>query len=134
MGELNGQLALPLAHTILVVEDDVLIRFMIADDLMANGYRIIQAASADEALQVMQSSAHLDLILTDIRMPGSMDGLTLAAKARAQWPHLKIIVLSGDLPAVTSTIPADAFLPKPYCSSAVLIRVKQLLSSDNGAV
>jgi CheY-like chemotaxis protein len=134
MGEPNGRPALPPAHkTILVVEDDVLIRFMIADDLMASGYQIIQASTADEALKVMQSPAHLDLILTDIRMPGSMDGLALAARARAQCPHLKIIVLSGDLPPSSATIPADAFLPKPYVASAVLICVKQLLSSDNDA-
>jgi CheY-like chemotaxis protein len=134
MGEPNGRPALPPAHkTILVVEDDVLIRFMIADDLMASGYQIIQAATADEALKVLQSSAHLDLILTDIRMPGSMDGLALAARARAQWPHLKIIVLSGDLPAISATIPADAFIPKPYSASAVLICVKQLLGSDDEA-
>lgn len=133
MGAPYGQpLPMPAYRTILIVEDDVLIRLMIADDLMANGYQIIQAATADEAMEVLQSSARLDLVLTDIRMPGSMDGLALAAKVRAQWPDLKVVILSGDLPAMPSAIPAHAAMPKPYSSSAVLNCVQQLLSSHDG--
>lgn len=133
MGEPNGQPALPPAHkTILVVEDDVLIRFMIADDLMANGFHVVQAANADEALKILHSSVALDLVMTDIRMPGSLDGLALAGRVRLQWPHLKIIVLSGDLPTKPHAETADAFLPKPYNPSAVVTHIKQLLSGENG--
>jgi CheY-like chemotaxis protein len=133
MGEPNGQPVLSPAHkTILVVEDDVLIRFMIADDLMANGFNVIQAATADEALTVLYSAVSFDLVLTDIRMPGSLDGLAFAARIRAEQPHLKVVILSGDIPATPHVASlADAFLSKPYSPSAVLICVKQLLSSEN---
>lgn len=133
-GEPDGQPAQsPSRSTILVVEDDVLIRFMIADDLLAGGFEVIQAASADEALKVLCSSVAVDLLLTDIRMPGSLDGLELAARARVEWPGLRIVVLSGDLPAMPHvTALADAFLPKPYSPSAVLLCVQQLVSNGNG--
>jgi two-component system, response regulator PdtaR len=128
MGEPNGkQVPVPAPKAILVVEDDVLIRLAIADDLIAAGFHVIQAASADEALKVLRSIVGVDLVLTDIRMPGSFDGLGLAEQVRAGWPDLKIVVLSGDLPAVPPANLADAFLSKPYNLSAMLAVVKQLL-------
>jgi CheY-like chemotaxis protein len=133
MGEPNGRPASsPAQKTILVVEDNVLIRFAVADDLMAGGFLVIQAAHADEALEILHSSIHVDLVVTDIRMPGSIDGLALAARIRVLWPRLKIIVLSGDLPAMPQgAAVADVFLPKPYSASAVLTCIKQLVSSEN---
>ena len=128
VGEPNGkQVPAPVPKAILVVEDDVLIRLAVADDLMAAGFHVIQAANADEALKVLRSFVGVDLVLTDIHMPGSFDGLGLARQVRAGWPDLKIVVLSGDLPSVRPTDLADAFLSKPYNFSAILAVVKQLL-------
>jgi CheY-like chemotaxis protein len=133
MGEPNGAPRLMAApKTILAVEDDVLIRLAIADDLMAEGFRVIQAANADEALKVLQSTVDLDLVMTDIRMPGSLDGLELARQVRERWPMLKIVVLSADLPAQRPASLADAFLGKPYSISAVLTCINTLLSIENG--
>jgi two-component system, response regulator PdtaR len=117
------------AKTILVVEDDVLIRLSIADDLMAAGFVVVQAASADEALKILHKPIDLNLVMTDIRMPGSLDGLALAGRVRTAWPELKIVVLSGDLPAAPPLDVADAFLHKPYDPSAILAVLKQLLGA-----
>ncbi len=94
---------------------------------MSAGFHVIQAASADEALKILHSAVALDLVLTDIRMPGTLDGLALASRIRTGWPSLKIIVLSGDLPPVPPAELADAFLPKPYNTDTLITRIDQLL-------
>ena len=91
----------------------------------------MQAASGDEALTVLESSVELDLVLTDIRMPGSLDGLALAERLREHWPDLPIVMVSGDLPPVPPVGLADAFLPKPYSPAAVLACINRLLSPAN---
>lgn len=115
--------------SVLVVEDDVLLRLITADDLRAAGYNVVEASSADEAMTVLDSAVPVDLVLTDIRMPGSMDGLALAAIVRQRWPDLKIVVASGERPGQAALAVADAFLPKPYDSAAILARLKTLMGS-----
>ena len=112
---------------ILVVEDEVLIRLMIADILMRAGFQVVQAASADEALKVLHSSVDVSLVLTDIRMPGSANGLELARRIRADWPALKIVIVSSEDLEKTADLPADAFIGKPFHPPDVVGRVKQLL-------
>jgi CheY-like chemotaxis protein len=128
VAETNGKpLSAAAVKTILVVEDDVLIRLAVADDLMAAGFRVVQAANADEALKVLESKIDLDLVFTDIRMPGSLDGLALAARIRQHWSQLRIVVASGELLPALPVALADAFLPKPYSSSTILACINQLL-------
>lgn len=122
--ELMGASAL---RRILVVEDEVLIRLMIADILMRAGFQVVQAASADEALKVLHSSVDVSLVLTDIRMPGSANGLELARRIRADWPALKIVIVSSEDLEKTADLPADAFIGKPFHPPDVVGRVKQLL-------
>jgi CheY-like chemotaxis protein len=113
--------------TVLIVEDEVLLRLMIADELRSNGLSVVEAANADEALTVLQSSAPVDLLFTDVRMPGSMDGLALAALMRATQPELKIIVTSGQSPRSLPRDIADAFFDKPYNARTVVKRITALL-------
>ena len=120
--------AVPVAKAILVVEDDFLLRLVISDELAALGFRVIQAASADEALRVLEAGILIDLIVTDVRMPGTLDGLELARRVRLNWPRLKVIVVSGDLPSTPSDGSADLFFAKPYNSAYVCDAVKQLLA------
>ncbi len=80
---------------ILVVEDEVLIRMMMATELRAAGFAVLEAANADEALKVLRSSEPVDLMVTDIRMPGTMDGIRLAALVRGMWESIKIIIASA---------------------------------------
>ena len=119
----------PKIPTVLVVEDEVFVRLLIADELRSSGLSVIEAVNADEALTVLQSSAPVDLLFTDIRMPGSIDGLALAALVRTMHPELKIIIASGDSPVWPSRDIADAFFRKPYDTVRVVSQIKELLLS-----
>jgi CheY-like chemotaxis protein len=80
--------------SVLVVEDEARLRFNIVDFLDQAGYRTLEAANADEALVLLRAHA-VDTLYTDIDMPGSIDGLGLAAAVRARWPATRVIVTSG---------------------------------------
>ncbi len=118
------------APTVLVVEDEVLIRMTLAAMLRDEGFTVIEACDADEALAAL-AAASIDLLLTDVRMEGSMDGLDLAVQVRSTMPHLKIVVVSGHLAAVETRGVADAFVPKPYLAENVVERVKAILNGTN---
>ena len=80
---------------ILVVEDDPLIRFAIAEALRDLGASVVEAATADEAWQYLTGGEPVDVIFTDYRMPGSMTGAELAVRVRGQFPALEVVVTSG---------------------------------------
>ena len=105
------------------------IRLMIADELRSSGLSVVEAVNADEALTVLRSSAPVDLLFTDIRMPGSIDGLALAALVRTTHPELKIIIASSHWPVGPSRDIADAFFIKPYDTVMVVSQIKELLVS-----
>ncbi len=112
--------------TILIVEDEVLVRLMLGDALREQGYAVIEAAQADEAVTVLRSAAKIDIVLTDIRMPGSLDGLDLARIIRSEFPHLKVALASAySVPA--SELEAHAFIRKPYNLADVATRVRGLI-------
>lgn len=116
--------------TILVVEDEVLVRMMIADEVRQQGFRVIEAATADEALAVLRSAISVDLVLTDIQMPGSMDGLALAELVRSIWPGLKIIFATARSAHPSHMAAADAFFGKPYNPERVVQRIRDLLNVE----
>jgi two-component system, response regulator PdtaR len=116
--------------TILVVEDEVLIRFMTAEDLRVVGYTVLEAGNAAEALSVLKSREPVDLVLTDVRMPGSMDGVKLASTVRGLWPATKIVVLSAYPPQPPAPEIVDGFVSKPYEPRLFVARIKELLKSD----
>jgi DNA-binding response OmpR family regulator len=119
--------------TVLVVEDEILIRLMIADALRAQGISVIEASNGDEALRVLQSSLPVQLLLTDIRMPSALDGVALAHAARAVRPGLKLIVASSQPAEQEVAGLADAFFAKPFDLKGVVERVKSLLSEAHHA-
>jgi two-component system, response regulator PdtaR len=113
--------------TILIVEDDVLVRAMAADELREQGYSVVEAASADEALSVLHSNVGVDLLMTDVRMPGSLDGATLARTVRAEYPAMKVIVASGDRPDAGLADKFDGFFAKPYDVARLVRHIHALL-------
>jgi CheY-like chemotaxis protein len=113
------------------VEDEILQRLTIAEELRSAGFSVIEAADADEALTILNSSSAIDVLLTDVRMPGSMDGVGLSAIVRSNWPRLKIIVASAQAPAWPAPGLADAFIGKPYDPARVVRRVKELLANSD---
>jgi CheY-like chemotaxis protein len=85
-------------QTILVVEDELLIRFVLTDVLREAGYQVVEACDGEEGLAVLLSGQTIDLIVTDIRMPGTIDGMELARRSKALDPSRCVIVCSGHLP------------------------------------
>jgi DNA-binding response OmpR family regulator len=105
---------------ILVVEDETLISLMVEDALEDAGFSVLTAPNADDALVILERDT-VDVVFTDIDMPGSMDGLTLAANVRTRWPPVHIIIASGKRRPTPDELPSDAFFfPKPYCMDHVI--------------
>jgi len=105
---------------VLIVDDEPLIRMDLADMVRDAGYVALEAADADEAIKLLETHRTIRILVTDIEMPGSMDGLKLAAAVRERWPPVAIIVTSGRiLPATTELPTATAFLGKPYNSASM---------------
>lgn len=106
---------------VLVVEDESLVRLIAVDMLEDAGFPVLQAATADAAWAILERAEEVGVLFTDIDMPGSMDGLTLAARVRARWPHIRLVVTSGRVRPGTDALPdAGCFLPKPYGRSDLL--------------
>ncbi len=115
---------------VLVVDDEVLIRLIMADELRDAGYRVIEASSADEALALLTSGLSVDLLITDVRMPGTLDGLGLARAARQLRPELAIVVSSGHIRSEGGDLGGivDAYLPKPYLPVQLIELARGLLA------
>jgi len=117
--------------TILVVEDEVLVRMCIADGLRDAGYAVIEAANAHEAMDVLgHDSVDVTLVFSDIRMAGSIDGIGLARAIRATYPIIKILLTSSHLAELRPT-EHDGFIPKPYQTKEVIRHIKALTSEEN---
>jgi len=98
--------------TVLVVEDEFLVRQVLQIELEDAGYEVILADSADAAIAILEARSDIHLVFTDIDMPGSMDGLKLAACVRDRWPPIHIIITTGK--ARPREIPANALF-KALC-------------------
>jgi two-component system, response regulator PdtaR len=112
---------------VLVVEDEILIRVLIADELRAEGFSVIEAATADKALSYFQAGVHVDLLLSDIETPGALNGVDLIQRLRAKAPNLMTVLTSGHSPGVHE---ADAFVSKPYDVRQVVVLVATLLQKE----
>jgi CheY-like chemotaxis protein len=112
---------------VLIVEDDALLRMCAAEIVEEAGFAVIEAADADEAMALLESRSDIALLLTDIEMPGSMNGLKLAHTLRNRWPRIKILVVSGQLRPQLTELPADSrFLAKPYQTAALVEELRAL--------
>jgi two-component system, response regulator PdtaR len=115
-------------ETVLVVEDEALILFTIGDELRQAGYRVLEAQDAEEAILLLEAHSEIRVVFTDVDMPGSMDGLRLAAMVRNRWPPVHIIVTSGKRAPPLSDLPGGSqFLSKPYSPASVIEAVRGLL-------
>jgi CheY-like chemotaxis protein len=116
--------------TILVVEDDILIRLVTSDYLRDNGFVVIEASNADEAVRLLKASEVIDLVFSDINMPGEMDGFGLADWIAQNQPHLKVMLTSGVARHDPATGPASQapLLPKPYRQEELIRRLRVMLA------
>jgi CheY-like chemotaxis protein len=81
--------------TVLVVEDETFKRELVTDELREAGFSVVAVRTADDAIAILETRQDIHLVFTDIDMPGSMDGLKLAAAVRDRWPPVHIIITTG---------------------------------------
>lgn len=112
-------------HTILIVEDEAIIRFELADFFNDAGYAVFEASDADEAIAIMKRESSIRIVLTDIQLPGSMDGLKLAHYVRDRYPPTVLLVTSGMAHVSANDLPADSqFIAKPFDPSRLLQQIE----------
>jgi CheY-like chemotaxis protein len=114
MGHANHQ------TTILLVEDEGLIRMATAAMLEDEGYRVLEGTDADDALATLGAIANIDIVITDVQMPGKIDGLELVRIISHDYPHIQTLVTSGRASLNEARdCGAKKFLTKPYTASAI---------------
>lgn len=119
-------------HVVLVVEDNTLIRMGAVELVVSAGYEAIEARDADEAIRILQSRSDIDLVFTDVQMPGSMDGIKLAHYIRERWPPVKLILASGNAILEESSLPAgSSFFAKPYVEHAIMGTMARMLAAPD---
>jgi CheY-like chemotaxis protein len=121
-----------LAPTVLVVEDEPLVRDTIIIELQDAGFLVLEAETAEEALGVLRTKP-VDLLFTDIRLPGDMDGWRLAEEARSLNPRLPVIYATGYSTETPRLVRNGVFLHKPYLPSAVVATIRRLLGGVSDA-
>jgi DNA-binding NtrC family response regulator len=105
---------------LLLVEDEFLIREMVAEDLSEQGFSVCAVSNARDALSHLASAA-VDILFTDVNLPGGMDGMALARRAREMKPGLPVVYTSGHVNVfgLGACVPGSIFIAKPYLPSVV---------------
>ena len=113
---------------VLVVEDEMVLRMRAVDIVQDAGFVPIEAVSADEAIQILESRDDISLLFTDIQMPGSIDGLKLAHATHTRWPHIKIILVSGQIAVTDADKPSDSkFFSKPLEIQQMVLELQEMV-------
>lgn len=116
------------ASVVLVVEDELMLRMRAVDIVQDAGFTPVEAINADEALGILEARDDISVLFTDIQMPGSMDGLKLAHLAHKRWPHIKIILVSGQIAVTEADAPDDSrFFPKPLEIEQMIAELQQMV-------
>ena len=118
---------------VLVVEDEFLIRMLVADHLRDAGFIVIEAFNGDEAISLLTAGVPIDLVFTDVRMPGAADGMDLLSFIKRTRPDLPVLMTSGHLePELAYSGGAERFLPKPCDPDFVVAAIQSALKSQHG--
>jgi CheY-like chemotaxis protein len=112
---------------VLVVEDEPFTRMHAVITIENAGYNVIEAGNADEAIVILETREDIRVVVTDIEMPGSMDGIKLARAIRDRWPPIELIVTSGRDHVSTDELPLRAkFMSKPYAPAVLVTAIRTL--------
>ena len=106
--------------SVLVVEDEPLILDIVADELNDAGFEVLQATTGEEAVAILEKAQSVDLLLTDIRLPGVLDGWGVAERARQRFAGLPVIYVTGYSGEPARQVPDSILMMKPYRPSAVV--------------
>lgn len=116
--------------TILVVEDETLVRMHGMDILEDAGFEVLEASNADEALAILAQHDDVRLVFSDVDMPGSMDGLELVKLVHQRWPDVRLIVTSGHHRLQDASLPDDGrFLRKPWSEEVLVEKIRDVLDN-----
>ncbi|MGR6331462.1 response regulator [Sphingomonas sp. XXL09] len=114
--------------TVLIVEDDVLVRMHGVGIFEDAGFRVLDADSADEALVILSDGGKVNLLFSDVDMPGTMDGLALARVVHERWPRIHLLMTSGHHRLRDDDVPGPGrFVPKPWHANALLDEARALI-------
>lgn len=118
---------------VLVVEDEPITRMDVVEQLEESGFKVFEAPDADRAIKILEANSAIRVLFTDIDMPGSMDGLKLAAAVRDRWPPIRIVVASGLRKINVDSLPADSrFFTKPYSVIEVAATMRSMVQAPLG--
>ena len=122
----------PVRPKVLVVEDEMMLRMRAVDIVEDAGFTPIEAVNADEALAILESRSDIELLFTDIQMPGSMDGLKLAHAVHERWPSIKIILVSGKLTPTDAEKPTHSrFFGKPLEVKQMIAEMQEMIGQGS---
>jgi two-component system, response regulator PdtaR len=113
---------------ILIVEDEALERLRGADILAGEGYEVLEAGNADEALRILEATPNVRAVFSDVEMPGSLDGLWLATCICQRWPRIGIVLTSGHYIRPEMKPQEGSFLPKPYDGQALVREIGEIVN------
>jgi two-component sensor histidine kinase len=120
---------------VLVVEDEMVLRMRAVDIVEDAGFTSIEAVNADEALAILESRSDIELLFTDIQMPGSMDGLKLAHAVHERWPSIKIILVSGKLTPTDTEKPINSrFFGKPLEVKQMIAEMQEMIGQGSVSI
>ncbi|MEO7223855.1 MAG: response regulator [Devosia sp.] len=112
---------------VLVVEDEPIIRLGMVSSLEDAGYSVIEASNADEAIMWLAKDSEVGVVVTDVDMPGSMDGIKLAHYVRRRWPPIQLLVISGKVGVKPGELPDGArFMSKPFQDPQLILTIDTL--------
>ena len=125
-----GRAATP--PTVLLVEDEVLISKLVSDWLAERGFAVHEVATGDEALDYLDAGGEVDVLFTDVNLPGSIDGAELALRVREMRPELPIVYASGRYNAmqIAPLVPRSVFVEKPYNPADVCTLLARLTENQ----
>jgi two-component system, response regulator PdtaR len=122
----HGKVAL---RTVLVVENDRLLKLFMSNLVVADGFVAVDASNANEAIAILETRSDIALLITSVMMRSGMDGVELAHQVNTRWPSIRIIVVSGQPGLSESDLPARAlFLAKPYHDDEMAFEIRALMN------
>ena len=118
---------------VLVVEDEPITRMDVVEQLEEGGFKVFEAPDADRAIKILEANPAIRVLFTDVDMPGSMDGLKLAAAVRDRWPPIRIVVASGLRKINLDALPDNSrFFSKPYNVNEIAATMRSMLQAPLG--
>jgi CheY-like chemotaxis protein len=112
--------------TVLIVEDEPLLCEMMVDELKTLGFTVLRATTGEEALNLIEGDTPVDVLFTDIRLPGQLDGWDVAERFRGKNPSGPVIYTTGYTGTPVRRVPQSAFMAKPYRPAAIVSEIRRL--------